>query len=73
MPVYEYLCSDCGHAFEALLYGEERATCPECASAELEKQFSSFATPSDARPAFTPGACGTCGDPRGPGACESDR
>lgn len=70
MPIYEYVCSECGHEFEALLYGSERAACPKCASAELEKRFSSFAThgeaPSDAPP---PGSCGTCGDPRGPGAC----
>ena len=69
MPVYEYVCAACGHAFEALLYGSERARCPECASAELEKQFSTFAARGASQPEPSPGACGTCGDPRGPGAC----
>ncbi len=77
MPVYEYVCSGCGHAFEALIYGEERPACPECEGTELEKQLSSFstrgATESATRPAaLPPGACGTCGDPRGPGACSLD-
>jgi putative FmdB family regulatory protein len=70
MPIYEYVCSDCGHAFEALVYGSERPSCPECEGRELEKQFSTFAAPGESRleqPA--PGSCGTCGDPRGPGAC----
>ena len=70
MPIFEYVCAQCGHAFEALVYGSERAACPECASSDLEKQFSSFGTPSEARAELpVPGSCGTCGDPRGPGAC----
>ncbi|NOT30865.1 MAG: zinc ribbon domain-containing protein [Planctomycetes bacterium] len=70
MPIYEYLCSACGHALEALLYGSERARCPECEGTELEKQFSAFAARGDTRPELAPpGSCGTCGDPRGPGSC----
>ena len=70
MPIYEYVCARCRHAFEALIYGSERARCPECASDELEKQLSTFAAHGEARPERAdPGACGTCGDPRGPGAC----
>lgn len=70
MPIYEYLCSTCGHAFEALLYGNERARCPECEGTMLEKQFSAFAARGDTRPELAPpGSCGTCGDPRGPGSC----
>ena len=77
MPIYEYLCCGCGHAFEALVYGKERPACPECASTELEKQLSTFATrgatQGDLRPELPPpGSCGTCGDPRGPGACALD-
>lgn len=70
MPIYEYLCAGCGHAFEALIYGAERPRCPACEGEELEKQFSTFAAPGESRldPA-APGSCGTCGDPRGPGAC----
>jgi putative FmdB family regulatory protein len=69
MPIYEYVCSRCRHAFEALVYGSERARCPACESQELEKQFSTFAARGEAQPEAAPGSCGTCGDPRGPGAC----
>ncbi|HEX6883150.1 MAG TPA: zinc ribbon domain-containing protein [Planctomycetota bacterium] len=70
MPIYEYACSACGHEFEALVYGSERPRCPACAEERLEKRFSTFAAPGDARAeAPGPGSCGTCGDPRGPGAC----
>lgn len=70
MPIYEYLCSACGHAFETLVTASERPRCPECQSARLEKQLSTFAAHGDVRrETAAPGSCGTCGDPRGPGAC----
>jgi len=69
MPIYEYVCAACGHAFEALLYGSERARCPECESDELEKQLSTFAARGATQPETPAAGCGTCGDPRGPGAC----
>ena len=70
MPIYEYVCSACGHAFEALLYGSERAHCPQCESSELEKQLSTFAARGTAEAELpAPGSCGRCGDPRGPGSC----
>lgn len=69
MPIYEYLCAGCGHAFEALVYGSERPRCPACEGTRLEKQLSTFAAPSGGETRPEPGGCGTCGDPRGPGAC----
>lgn len=70
MPIYEYVCTRCQHAFEALVYGSERPRCPQCESQELEKQFSAFAPRGETQPERgAPGGCGTCGDPRGPGAC----
>ncbi len=73
MPIYEYRCCSCDHAFEALLFGSERARCPACEGTQLEKQFSAFSARSDARPDLAPSSsCGTCGDPRGPGACASE-
>jgi len=72
MPLFEYLCKKCGHQFEALVMGTTSPTCPSCQSKKLEKQLSVFAVGSRSgtdtpREAMTP--CGTCGDPRGPGAC----
>jgi putative FmdB family regulatory protein len=71
MPVYEYVCRRCSHPFEELVFGDEKPVCPRCASAELEKKFSVFAAGGEASTAVEsgPGGCGTCGDPRGPGAC----
>ena len=73
MPLFEYACRACGHHFEYLTRGQETASCPACASAELEKQLSVFAVANGASSprAATPSAapCGMCGDPRGPGAC----
>ena len=67
MPIYEYACRACGHEFETLVRGAETPACERCASAELEKKLSVFAAQSSSGDA--PAACGTCGDPRGPGSC----
>jgi putative FmdB family regulatory protein len=40
MPIYEYVCSKCGHPFEALVRGDEKPQCPQCGSKNLGKQFS---------------------------------
>jgi putative FmdB family regulatory protein len=74
MPLFEYACRSCGHKFEFLTRAGQSPACPSCASGELEKQLSVFAVTSNAPsptpfPASTGGACGMCGDPRGPGAC----
>jgi putative FmdB family regulatory protein len=45
MPVYEFKCSQCEHAFEVMgSYAErEKAqTCPKCGSAEVKQAISLF-------------------------------
>lgn len=71
MPIYEYRCEDCQHAFETLVTADRQPACPKCRSRALAKQLSVFAVASSGgRTAeVAPGACGTCGDPRGPGSC----
>ncbi len=75
MPIHEYLCRGCGKRFETLVLGSRKAACPHCAGTDLEKQFSVFAAGGNAgefaarERSAGPGACGSCGDPRGPGAC----
>jgi putative FmdB family regulatory protein len=75
MPIFEYICRDCDHAFEALVYGKQKAECPKCHSKSLAPQLSVFAvsgsgSSSKSASSFASGgACGACGDPRGPGAC----
>ena len=71
MPIYEYICQKCHHQFEALLYGKEKAECPKCHATKLEPQLSVFAVSAGSTKSSTSQAraCGSCGDPRGPGAC----
>jgi putative FmdB family regulatory protein len=75
MPIFEYICNECQHEFEALVFGKQKAECPKCQSKKLEPQLSVFAvstksgaTSQPSMPA-TAGPCGSCGDARGPGAC----
>ena len=76
MPIYEYACADCGAEFEELVVGSEQPACPRCASARAERRVSVFAARTEGvAPDLPPagaGGCGTCGDPRGPGACSLD-
>lgn len=47
MPIYEYLCQECGTRFEKLIRGTTGAdstpTCPSCESAATQRVLSSFA------------------------------
>jgi putative FmdB family regulatory protein len=71
MPIFEYVCRECNHHFELLVQGAKEAVCPQCKTTNLNKQFSAFgvgATSSWTSPGGQ-NSCGSCGDPRGPGAC----
>ena len=73
MPIFEYACKECGAEFDALIQGAATAACPSCDSGELKKKLSSFAVAGRAASEREPmGPCGTCGDPRGAGACAID-
>ena len=70
MPIFEYVCKECENHFEALVYGSEKAVCPKCQSKKLAPQLSVFAVSTKSAPSKpAAGPCGSCGDPRGPGAC----
>ena len=71
MPIFEYICQECKHEFETLVFGRDKAKCPKCQSKKLSPQLSVFAVSAkgSAGPAAPSGGCGSCGDPRGPGAC----
>ena len=46
VPIYEYGCQACGHAFEQLVRSMDeshKAPCPECGSRKVERQMSVFA------------------------------
>ena len=73
MPLFEYACKRCAHQFEWLTRGTAAPECPSCHGTDLDKRQSVFAarsaSPASGAAQVTLGACGTCGDPRGPGAC----
>ncbi|MDO8794000.1 MAG: zinc ribbon domain-containing protein [Vicinamibacterales bacterium] len=75
MPLFEYECRACGRQFEYLTRGGQSPSCPSCQSVNLQKLLSVFAVSThggNSDPAPFPasaGACGSCGDPRGPGFC----
>jgi putative FmdB family regulatory protein len=75
MPIFEYVCKECQHEFEALVFGKQKAECPKCQSKKLEPQLSVFAVSAKSGATSQPsmsaaaGPCGSCGDARGPGAC----
>jgi len=75
MPLREFTCRDCRHAFEELVSEGERPRCPACGGRHLTRRLSAFAVTGGAGKlavASEGRACGSCGDPRGPGACDRD-
>ncbi|MGH9699813.1 MAG: FmdB family zinc ribbon protein [Candidatus Acidiferrales bacterium] len=72
MPIYEYICEDCGERHERLVMKNgAKVTCPKCSSAKQTIQLSVFAAPassgksSPGTPSASSGGCGctprTCG------------
>ncbi len=47
MPIYEYVCRDCGQEFEQLVFNSrEVVKCRKCGSGNTEKKMSLFAMKS---------------------------
>jgi putative FmdB family regulatory protein len=66
MPLYEYVCRDCGHAFEVLQRMGEHGDdlrCPVCAQVGADRQLSTFAGHAShgASGAVSAPACGPSG------------
>ena len=77
MPIFEYACQNCGKEFETIVHSGQKPQCPKCESTKLRQKLSVFAVASSGKTSETSfpasdSACGTCGDPRGPGACSLD-
>jgi len=71
MPIFEYLCKDCGRPFEKIVPRyDAQADCIHCNSVNVEKQLSVFAvagSSTDSAADFAAG-CGRCGAAE-PGSC----
>jgi putative FmdB family regulatory protein len=71
MPIFEYLCEDCGNKFEKLVRrpGLDEVLCPSCGQSHLEQQLSTFAAHSNGHassfdrslPSCPSGMCATPG------------
>ncbi|HHE75129.1 MAG: zinc ribbon domain-containing protein [Deltaproteobacteria bacterium] len=78
MPIFEYVCSDCGQTSEILLTSTtDRVKCTSCGSRKLKKLFSAHAAVSGSSASHMPGPGDTacCGSSpgqancAGPGSC----
>jgi putative FmdB family regulatory protein len=60
MPLYEYVCKDCGQPFEKMMRFSEinlSPGCPTCASTNTQKQISLFASSGSS----SSGSTASCG------------
>jgi putative FmdB family regulatory protein len=46
MPIYEYICDDCGTKFEKLVRNGDGVACPDCGESHLTPKLSTFAAHS---------------------------
>lgn len=70
MPIYEYVCEGCSHAFEKRVASSgSRVQCPRCRSRKVTRQFSTFAfkgergfvgSRSGGCSGCSGGSCGSC-------------
>jgi putative FmdB family regulatory protein len=61
MPMYEYVCMKCEEHFEELVRGGEEVCCPQCATTNVSRQLSTFATIGTAGQTGALGGGGCCG------------
>jgi putative FmdB family regulatory protein len=67
MPLYEYACRECEHAFEALVFpGDDEVECPECHGRRVERQLSLPARPHTETAALPAAGCDASLPPCGP-------
>jgi putative FmdB family regulatory protein len=74
MPIFEYLCKDCGQTFEKIVPRHDSdVDCAHCNSENVEKQLSIFAVAGGSSREFAApdGSCGRCGAAQ-PGSCGLD-
>lgn len=68
MPLFEYVCTACGHEFEELVFGGKEPTkCPKCGQAKIKRKLSVFgASVKDSHtPSCDGGSCSTGSCPTG--------
>ena len=79
MPLFEYVCNDCGNTFESLVFGSEKLPdCRQCGSPNITKLISAHSSRSGVTKNSMPGlgdttCCGSAPGEKagcaGPGSC----
>ena len=72
MPIYEYLCQDCGTKFEKLVRRSADASetqCPSCGQKHLQQEFSTFAAHANGSPKSADAPSCPGGQCSNPGMC----
>ncbi len=65
MPIYQYLCKECGKSFDVLFKSaseRKEVLCPNCGSKDVEKSFAAFSVKGggSAGVGFSEGSCPSC-------------
>ncbi len=67
MPIYEYVCDDCGTKFEKLIRrpAADQVLCPACGQGHLTQALSVFSAHANGAPQPSAGGCpaGMCRTP----------
>jgi putative FmdB family regulatory protein len=61
MPLYEYICSDCGNEFEKVVHffnSNNEVICPRCESKETHRQLSLVASRNSGEETSRSNSCG---------------
>jgi len=59
MPIFEYVCAECGQPFEELVFSTRplgEVTCPACNSKDVTRKISTFASRLSGGSAFSSGS-----------------
>ena len=69
MPIYEFVCDQCKHEFEKLVFNSsEKIGCPKCNGKKVSRKMSAFAFSSGGKFKSTASSsCGSCSS----GSCSS--
>jgi len=70
MPLFEYVCVECGSEFEKIVpTSKTKVNCNQCQSPKVDKKLSVFAVAGPSNDIdFNSAGCGTCGADQ-PGMC----
>ena len=60
MPIYEFYCNKCKKKIELLIMSGDKLVCKDCGGNDLERLFSTFASPGSGGPS-SGHSCASCG------------